>query len=216
LTVNVKICGLTEAASVAACAAGGAKFLGFVFVPQSRHNIAPVEAASLIAQIPHSIQSVGLFVDPTDEEILAVLRDAPVRMIQLHGNETPERAAAIKNLTGLPIIKAIGVAALRDVLLAHAYEPVADYLLLDAKPRAGGSSGGNGVAFDWNLLKEAGFSKPWFLAGGLNFDNIEAAVQATGAQMLDVSSGVEDEAGRKNPLKIKSFLLKARSLETGC
>jgi len=216
LSVQVKICGLCDAAAVQAAVEGGAKYLGFVFCPSSRHKVDATTVASLIASVPSSVLSVGLFVDPTDEDILCVLRVTKLRMIQLHGSEVPERVAAVKKLTGLPVIKAIGIAALQDVKTSGLYEQKADFLLLDAKSVSGGSFGGKGVVFDWSLLKNTSFSKPWFLAGGLNEANIEAAVVATGAHILDVSSGVEDASGYKSPAKIRAFLDKAAQIETCC
>jgi phosphoribosylanthranilate isomerase len=212
LTVQVKICGLCDEESVAAAVTGGARYLGFVFCPKSRHKIDALTAASLMAGVPAKVESVGLFVDPSDEELRRALNVAPISMIQLHGSETPERVVNVKKLTKCPVIKAIGIATSQDIAAIQLYESVADFLLLDAKAPLGGYSGGNGVAFDWALLKSADFSKPWLLAGGLNPENIEAAVAATNACILDVSSGVEDAAGQKSPIKIKNFLDIARKL----
>jgi phosphoribosylanthranilate isomerase len=212
LSVNVKICGLGDAASVDAAVQGGARYLGFVFCAKSRHRIDAASAAPLIARVLPSIETVGLFVDPTDDELVHVLKTAPVKIIQLHGNETPDRVSAVKFLTGLPVIKAVGMASSQDVAKSKSYESEADYLLLDAKPSAGGPTGGNGIIFDWSLLKNAAFSKPWLLAGGLHAGNIKEAVTATGALILDVSTGVEDASGKKSPEKIRAFLDKARAL----
>ena len=212
MTIKVKICGLREEASVAAAVAGGAHYVGFVFYLKSPRAVTAEQAAALIAPLPASVTSVGLFVDASDEDITRVLRLAPLRMLQLHGKETPERIAAVKKITGLPVIKAIGIAAPQDIETARLYEPVADLLLLDAKPPTNGFPGGNAVAFDWKILEKASFAKPWMLAGGLNTENIAQAVALTGAQILDVSSGVEDAAGQKNPAKIKAFLERAKSL----
>jgi phosphoribosylanthranilate isomerase len=200
--------------ALAAAVEGRARYLGFVFCSVSRHRIDATAAASLIARVPSSMASVGLFVDPSDDEIAHVLKSASLSMIQLHGSETPERVSSVKTMTGLPVIKALGISALQNVAAARLYEPVADFLLLDAKPPPGGNSGGNGVVFDWGLLKNASFSKPWLLAGGLNARNIEAAVAATRARILDVSSGVEDDSGKKSPDKIREFLDRAHALET--
>ena len=216
MTVQVKICGLCDAASVAAAVEGGARYVGFVFYPKSPRVVDPETAAVLIASLPPSVISVGLFVDPTDDELLRVLRIAPLRMIQLHGAETPERVAALKRLTSLPVIKAIGIASRQDILAARLYESTADLLLLDAKSPAGGLPGGNAASFDWSLLKNEAFARPWLLAGGLTALNSEAAVAATGASILDVSSGVEEGVGRKSPAKIKAFLAQARKIETCC
>jgi phosphoribosylanthranilate isomerase len=214
VSVAVKICGLRDAPSVAAAVEGGAKYVGFVFYAKSPRAVASDLVAALIVPLPKSVVTVGLFVDPSDEDVMRVLRVAPLQMIQLHGAETSQRVAAIKTLTGLPVMKAVGVASVRDITPALAFEDVADMLLLDAKPVAGQLPGGNATAFDWNILKGAVFSKPWMLAGGLNADNIDAATAATGARIVDVSSGIEDAPGRKNTGKIKAFLEKAAQIET--
>jgi phosphoribosylanthranilate isomerase len=112
----------------------------------------------------------------------------------------------VKELTRLPIIKAIGIGGKLDLSVIRAYEAVADYLLFDTTPGEGDMPGGNARAFDWNVLKTAGFSKPWFLAGGLNAENIAQAIAVSGAKMADVSSGVEDSLGHKSPAKIKAFV----------
>lgn len=212
MTVRVKICGLQDSAAALAAVEGGAAFVGFVFCAESRHCIDAQAAAALIQYIPSTIISVGLFVDPSDEELEQVLAIAPLRMIQLHGSETPARAAQIRKQTNLPILKAVGIGSAQDVEKARTYEAVADMLLLDAKPVQGGPSGGNGVVFDWALLKGASFAKPWMLAGGLHEGNIGEAVAMTGASILDVSTGVEDASGRKSASKIKAFLDRAKKL----
>jgi phosphoribosylanthranilate isomerase len=206
VSIAVKICGLTDTAAVDACVEGGARYAGFNFYPKSPRFIGVAQASSLIAQLPEHILSVGLFVDADDDDILRVTRDAPLRMIQLHGSETSSRVAAVNALTGLPVIKAVGISSASDLAHAHAYEAIADMLLLDAKPIAGGLPGGNATSFDWSLLSGVAFARPWMLAGGLNVSNIAQALAVTGARRLDVSSGVEDAPGHKNPQKIKEFL----------
>ena len=212
MTIKVKICGLRDAEAVGAAVAGGAAYVGFVFYPKSPRFVTVEQAAALVAPLPASVLSVGLFVDASDEEIGDVLRVAPLRMVQLHGKETVERVEAVKRLTGLPVIKAVGVASSEDIETARGYEAVADLLLLDAKPPVGGLPGGNAVAFDWGVLEKVRFGKPWMLAGGLNAGNIERAVAVTGARLLDVSSGVEDGVGRKSLEKIRVFLETAERL----
>jgi len=213
LSVDVKICGLSDPKSVSAAVEGGAKFIGFVFCAKSRHGVDPNIVTQLIEAVPASVETVGLFVDPTDEDLMHTLAKAPLTMVQLHGSETPERVSAVKNLTKRPIIKAIGISSPLDIERAHAYEAVSDYLLMDAKPPQNGPTGGNGVPFDWDLLKNSSFTRPWLLAGGLNLDNMERAVASTGTKILDVSSGVEDAIGHKSPEKIRAFLAQARILK---
>jgi phosphoribosylanthranilate isomerase len=214
VSVRVKICGLKDAASVAASVTGGANYLGFVFYPPSPRAVDAATAATLIAVVPASIISVGLFVDPSDDDLQHILKTVPLRMIQLHGKETPDRVAAVKKLTGLPVMKAIGIAAAEDVTAARIYENAADMLLLDAKPVAGDLPGGNAARFDWALLRNARFTKPWMLAGGLTEQNIAEAVKTTGAKIVDVSSGVESQKGVKSLEKITRFLRTARAIET--
>ena len=216
MTVQVKICGLRDAAAVAAVVANGANYAGFVFYPPSPRAIEPSIAAALIAQLPPAVIPVGLFVDPTDDELVATLRLAPLRMIQLHGSETPQRVETVKQFTGLPVIKAVGIAAAQDIATAKQYEAVADMLLLDAKPQSGQLPGGNAARFDWSLLEKGGFAHSWMLAGGLTPDNVTEALAATKAPILDVSSGVEDAPGCKSPAKIKAFLENVRRFETCC
>lgn len=216
MSIAVKICGLRDSDAVAATVAGGARYAGFVFYPPSPRAITPEQAAPLINALPASILPVGLFVNPTDEEIIRVLQTTPLRLIQLHGAENPQRVAEVKRNTGLPVIKAIGIATAQDIMTAHLYESVADLLLLDAKAPDGTLPGGNALAFEWGLLKGLSLAIPWLLAGGLTPDNIAAAVAVTGARMLDVSSGVESAVGQKSPAKIKAFLEKAAQIETCC
>jgi phosphoribosylanthranilate isomerase len=128
-------------------------------------------------------------------------------LIQLHGNETPERAAAIRAVTGLPTIKALGVRDAQDVARAKAYEGAVDHLMFDAKPPTGADRpGGHGAAFDWGLLEGLRFSRPWFLAGGLDPWNVAEAMAASRAPLVDVSSGVERGPGVKDPGLITAFL----------
>ena len=214
MSLDVKICGLNDAASVDAAVAGGARYAGFVFYPKSPRAVAVEQASALVARLPASIFSVGLFVDADDDEIRYVATSAKLTMIQLHGQETPQRVAAVKSLTGLPVIKAIGIATVADVETALRYPTVADILLLDSKPSAQTLPGGNATAFDWTLLSGVAFARPWMLAGGLKADTLARAISVTRATLVDVSSGVEDAPGRKNPLKIKEFMQKARAAET--
>lgn len=207
----VKICGLRTAAAVDASIEHGASHVGFVFYPASPRNIGPAEAGRLIARLPDSVVPVALTVDADDDAIAAILAEAPVRMLQAHGKESPERVAALRQRFGLPVMKAIGIAEAGDVARAHDYEAVADLLLLDAKAPKKGLPGGNGLAFDWGLIANEGWSRPWFLAGGLTPDNVAEAIRISGARAVDVSSGVEQAPGVKDIGLIAAFLAAARS-----
>lgn len=214
MTISVKICGLNDEVAMQIAIDVGAEFVGLVFYPKSPRAVTVEQAQKLVALVPPYITSVGLFVDPTDEDVLNISRQTMVHMVQLHGSETPERVTQIKKLTGLPVMKAIAIREAADFEKVPAYEAVADWLLFDAKPADSVNvlPGGNAVAFDWSLMKGRIFNKPWMLAGGLNVGNIAEAVRMTGASVLDVSSGVEDAPGKKNPDKIKALLAMAQTI----
>ncbi|MDR6769664.1 phosphoribosylanthranilate isomerase [Azospirillum sp. BE72] len=208
MTVAAKICGLTEPESLRAAVAGGARYVGFVFYPRSPRAIAPPMAAELARLLPTGVRSVGLFVDPDDEFLEHVTGQVPLDLIQLHGAETPRRIAEIKARYALPVMKAIRVGGPEDLTAALEAAEVADRLLFDAKPPAKVSAlpGGNGIAFDWTILAGRSWPRPWMLSGGLTADNVAEAVRVTGATEVDVSSGVEDRPGHKDPALVRAFL----------
>ncbi|HEX9488653.1 MAG TPA: phosphoribosylanthranilate isomerase [Stellaceae bacterium] len=213
MSVAVKICGLSTAEGVAAAARHGARFVGFVFYPPSPRNVAPALAGALSALTPSGVTKVGLFVDADDDTVAAALAGAPLDLLQFHGDESPERVAAVKRRFGKPVMKAIAVAAAADLAAAQRYFGVADRLLFDAKPpKDAALPGGNGLIFDWELLGARRWPLPWMLSGGLTADNLGEAVRITHANALDVSSGVEREPGIKDPEKIAAFLGRARAL----
>ncbi|MDE1148923.1 MAG: phosphoribosylanthranilate isomerase [Azospirillaceae bacterium] len=207
MPVKAKICGITHPEALDAAVTGGARYIGLVFFAKSPRNISPPMAAELARMVPTGVRTVGLFVDPDDAFLDHVLGQVPLDMVQLHGNETPERVAAIRARHGLPVIKALKVETATDLDAAAAYEPVVDMLLFDAKPpRDSVLPGGNGVAFDWTLLTGRSWAKPWMLSGGLTPDTVAEAVRISGATAVDVSSGVEDRPGHKDPALIRAFL----------
>lgn len=210
MSVAVKICGLTRLEDLTAAARAGARYGGLVFYARSPRNLAPAQAAALAMQAPAGLARVGLFVDPDDAALDAVLGHVPLDILQLHGRETPARVAAIKARTGLPVMKAVGVASPADLDALWDHGLVADMLLIDAKPAADAAlPGGNGLAFDWRLLVGRRFLKPWMLAGGLTPDNVAEAVRLTGARAVDVSSGVESAPGVKDAARIAAFVAAA-------
>ncbi|MFI5017985.1 MAG: phosphoribosylanthranilate isomerase [Dongiales bacterium] len=215
MAIEVKICGLSSADAVAAAVENGARHLGFVFYPPSPRAIDGARAAELGRAVPAGITKVGLFVDAADETIAQVLAHAPLDMLQLHGDETPRRVKDIRRRFGVPVRKVVKLASATDVAAADAYLTAADRLLFDTKPppeMKGALPGGNAISFDWSLIAGRGWSLPWVLSGGLNAGNLAAAVAATHARAVDVSSGVEDSPGRKSPEKIAAFLRLAASL----
>jgi phosphoribosylanthranilate isomerase len=215
MAVKAKICGLDSSAAVAAALAGGASHLGFVFYPPSPRAVTPAEAAALAGPVPAGTGRVGLFVDPDDAAVAAVLAHLPLDLLQLHGSEPPARMAALKARFGRPVMKAIKIGVAADIEHASAYLGAADWLLFDARPPAqmkGALPGGNAVSFDWQWLAGRRWPLPWMLSGGLHAGNVATAVAITGAVMVDVSSGVEDAPGRKNADKIAAFLAAVRAL----
>lgn len=214
MSVAAKICGLSTAEATAAAVAGGAAYLGFVFYPPSPRAVTPHHAARLCASVPAGIARVGLFVDADDRLIEAVLAQAPLDILQFHGRESPRRVAEARQRFGRPVMKAAAIAGLKDVLGAACYEDDADLLLFDAKPprRQDALPGGNGLAFDWRLIAERSWRRPWMLSGGLSAEVLPEAVRVSGAAAVDVSSGVERGPGLKDPAKIAAFLAVARTL----
>jgi phosphoribosylanthranilate isomerase len=214
MSIAAKICGISSEAAVAAAVEGGAAYVGFVFYPPSPRAIDVERAARLCAGVPAGIRRVGLFVDADDVAIAAVLDRAPLDLLQFHGHETPERVATAKARFGLPVMKAVAVAGPDDVEAASRYEDEADLLLFDAKPprRPDALPGGNGLAFDWQLIAGRKWRLPWMLSGGLTAELLPDAVRISGAQAVDVSSGVERRPGDKDPEKIREFLAVARKL----
>ncbi|MEM6354909.1 MAG: phosphoribosylanthranilate isomerase [Pseudomonadota bacterium] len=205
--LRVKICGLRTPAAVEAAAAAGAAYVGFVFFPPSPRALEPKAAREAALAAPPGVVKVGLFVDPDDALLAKVLETVPLDMIQLHGEETPERVAAVRARYGLPVMKAIGVRETSDLDAIDAYAPVADQFLIDAKPPKGAAlPGGNGLPFDWSLLAGRRLPRPWLLAGGLTPENAAEAARRTGAWQLDVSSGVESAPGVKDPERMRAFL----------
>jgi phosphoribosylanthranilate isomerase len=209
---EIKICGLSTAEAVEAALGGGAAFVGFIFFPKSPRNVSPAAAAELAGPARGRARVVAVTVDPADAALDAIVEALKPDLIQLHGRETPERAAVVKARTGAGVIKAIPVSIPDDLAAAAAYEDVVDYLMFDARPPAGSElPGGVGATFDWDMLSGRTFSRPWFLAGGLTPNNISEAIRRSGAPLVDVSSGVETKPGLKDPRLIAAFLAAVRS-----
>ena len=209
MTVAAKICGINDEASLGAAVNGGAQFVGFIFYPPSHRYITPEKAARLVSNSPGKVSWVGLTVDADDITIGRILDEVPLDFLQCHGRESPARVAEIKSCFSLPVIKAINIEGPEDIEGAKGYEQCADWLLFDAKPPKSTPNalpGGNAIAFDWTLLTNCRWFLPWMLSGGLDADNVADAIKVSGAQVVDVSSGVEDRPGIKSPARIAAFL----------
>ncbi len=209
--IRVKICGLTEPEGVAVAVAAGAAYLGFNFFARSPRYVAPDRAAGLALLVPPGIAKVALTVDADNEMLDALTARVPLDLLQLHGDESPERVAEVKARYGLPVIKVIGIATADDLGLIERHGRIADQLLVDAKPPPGADRpGGNAVAFDWRLIAGRRWPVPWMLAGGLTPGNVAQAIRLTGARQVDVASGVESAPGVKDPALIRAFCEAAR------
>lgn len=205
--VRVKICGLRTVADVAAVAAAGAAYAGFVFFAKSPRNLTVAQARDLALAAPEGLAKVALVVDAEDAVLDAIVEGLPLDMLQLHGHESPERVAAVRARYGLPVMKAVGVADEGDLAALFDYATVADQILVDAKPPKGADlPGGNGLSFDWRLVAQRRWLRPWMLAGGLTAQNVAEAVRLTNARQVDVSSGVESAPGVKDAARIAAFV----------
>lgn len=205
MTVKVKICGVRTPAILEAAISAGADVVGLILFAKSPRNLSLQDASALAAVARSRIRTAAVIVDPDDALIEAVAETVRPDRIQLHGAETPERVAAIKARTGLPIVKAIPISGAADVSSAEAYAGIADEILFDAKAAPGAVlPGGNGIAFDWRVL--AAVRRPFALSGGLDAGNVAEAIRLTGAALVDVSSGVETSPGVKDAVLIERFV----------
>jgi phosphoribosylanthranilate isomerase len=210
VAVKVKICGVRTPAIIDIAAKEGADFIGLVLFPKSPRFVELEEARALAAIARGKIGSVAVVVDPDDKLVDGVAERVRPDLLQLHGEETPERVAAIKERTGLPLMKAIAVSEVGDVRAAADYAGIADYILFDAKaaPEAA-LPGGNGMQFNWYSL--VGLKPPFALSGGLTPDNVGEAISVTNASLVDVSSGVERAPGEKDADLVRSFIRAAKA-----
>lgn len=211
MAIQVKICGLTTPDAIDAAVAGGALYGGLVFHPGSPRFVVLEKARALGERMRGRLKSVALVCDMDDAGIAALVKAMAPDFLQLHGGESVARTAEIRARFSLPVIKALGVSEAADLTVAADYEKVADMLMFDARPPKGAQRpGGHGAAFDWKILSGRSFRKPWFLAGGLDSDNVARAIELSGAELVDVSSGVESAPGIKDGQRIAQFIAATR------
>ncbi len=213
MSIAVKICGLTTRETLEAAVVAGADFVGFNFYPPSPRYLSLAAASELAGATPRSVRRVGVFVDASDETIERAIEAGSLELLQLHGDEPPERITAVKARFGLPIIKALAIAGPADVDRAEEFTSLADWLLFDAKapPATGALPGGNAAPFEWSLLAGRQWALPWMISGGLDAGNVAQALAATGAVAVDVSSGVERTRGVKDAGMIGAFVAAANA-----
>jgi phosphoribosylanthranilate isomerase len=211
MSLIVKICGLSTPDALDVAIEAGADMVGFVFFPPSPRNISLDTARVLGARVKGRAQKVALTVDAEDEFIDAIVKALRPDMLQLHGVESTDHVAALRQAFGVPMMKALPVAVKGDLDRVPRYAAVADRILFDARaPREATRPGGLGKTFDWHLLENLDPGVPFMLSGGLDTGNVGEALRITRAPGVDVSSGVERAPGEKDADKIRSFIRAAR------
>jgi phosphoribosylanthranilate isomerase len=206
---GVKICGLSTPETMAAALTAGADYVGLMFFPKSPRLVSLARAALLADMARDRASVVAVTVDADDGFLLSLAREVRPDLIQCHGTESPERMAAIADLTGITPYKVLKVATAADVVRARDYAAT-PFIMFDAMPpRDAVLPGGNGFSFDWTILRHA--AHPFMLAGGLTPENVGAAIRMTGADVVDVSSGVESAPGIKDIGRIAKFIEAAKS-----
>ena len=199
--VKAKICGIKNLQDVQAVNKHKPDFAGFVFYPLSKRYVSLIVARRLKAALNRHIKTVGVFVNAPVEEIAAAAEMGIIDLVQLHGDEGNAYIAELKKICKLPIIKAVRVQDENDIKRADYYN--CDYLLFDTYSQS--AYGGTGRQFNTQLLKGVKIHKPYFIAGGLNADNVRRAIKGLKPFAADVSGGVETDGG-KDAAKIKAFI----------
>lgn len=214
MPTRVKICGIKTAEAMSVALAAGADDVGLVLFPPSPRNVGVKEARQLADQARGRARIVVLTVDADDVLLADIVEVVKPELLQLHGNETPDRVSEIRQRYGIPVMKAIKVATAADAAEALAYAGVADLVLFDARPpKDADRPGGHGAVFDWRALDGVKDKVRYMLSGGLTPENVAEAIRATGAGAVDVSSGVESAPGVKDPARIRAFVTAARAAE---
>lgn len=201
-TTRVKICGIRRADDVRAAVAAGADALGFVFTPRSKRFLSAADAVPLVTAVPAFVCRVGLFMDPSVDEVKSVLEQVPLSLLQFHGSES----GAYCRQFGMPYIKAVSMGGAGQATMELEQYHDAAALLLDSHEP--GAAGGTGEVFDWDRIPR--LPRPLVLAGGLAPDNVRRAVARVKPWAVDVSSGVEDAPGVKNEQKMITFIKEAK------
>lgn len=195
---KIKLCGLSRPCDIEAANQLKPDYIGFVFAPKSKRYVTYRKAAELKSRLSPEIKAVGVFVNECPQETVKLLKNGIIDMVQLHGGEAEDDIARLRRLTDRPIIKAFRIETAYDIKAAN--QSTADYILLD-------SGAGTGTVFDWSLVNSVG--RPYFLAGGLDADNVADAVKALRPFAVDVSSGIETD-GLKDKAKMAAFIAAVR------
>lgn len=219
MPLAIKICGLTSEPVIDVAIDAGASMIGLVFHPKSPRYVAPERAAALAGYARGRVEIVALVVNPGDELLSVLLSTVGPDSWQFHGQESPERLRDARAVFGLPIMKAVGISSAEDLPALGSFAPVADRLLLDAKPpKDAAYPGGHGKPFDWRVLSALPPHRPFMLSGGLTPETVGEAIRqirSYGVNLagVDVSSGVETAPGVKDPALIRAFVAAVREAE---
>ncbi|MBS8261698.1 phosphoribosylanthranilate isomerase [Roseibium polysiphoniae] len=207
----IKICGLSTEETMQAALDVGADMIGLVFFPKSPRHVSLSQACKLADMARGKAEIVALTVDMNLDGLSRINELVAPDWFQFHGSETPEACAAAKVMYKKKVMKAVPISEAADLEQAQFYSIVADMILFDAKPPQGSDvPGGNGVSYDWSLLKDLDLSKPFMLSGGLDPSNVADAIAQSGVKAIDASSGMERERGVKDVELIRAFVAAAR------
>lgn len=209
--MKIKVCGMRDAPNLAEIAALNPDFIGFIFYDQSPRFVGELLDEATVKALPRSIRKVGVFVNASPDYILRNVKKYDLQYVQLHGNETPEYCRSLQN-RGINIIKAFRVDGSFNFSMLNNYKAFADFFLFDAK---GDQPGGNGITFDWSVLKNYDNTKPFFISGGIGLDNLDQLEQLKGMKLygVDVNSQVETAPGVKDVDKVKELIARLRPIE---
>jgi phosphoribosylanthranilate isomerase len=210
--IQVKICGLSTEDTMEAALDAGADMVGLMFFPKSPRHVSLSQACKLADMARGKAEIVAVTVNMDLDGLSRIKELVNPDTFQFHGDETPEACAAAKVMQGTKVMKAVSVSEKADLEKAIYYSIVADSILFDAKPPAGSDlPGGNGVSYDWELLKDLDLKKPFMLSGGLDPSNVAEAIRLSGTKAVDVSSGVERDKGVKDNELIRAFMAAVKS-----
>ncbi len=207
--VQIKVCGLSTPETIEAAVASGATHVGLVHFEKSPRHLSLRQAVELRKRVPSSVKAVVLLVNADLKTTGHVIEQIKPDVIQFHGKETAEWIELVRKKTGIETWRALGVKDRDTLFKSRRFEGAVDRLLFDAPAKA--LPGGNGETFRWELLSDFEHRIPWGLAGGLGPDNVADAIQATGAELVDASSGLESAPGVKDVDKIAAFCEAARN-----
>lgn len=210
--IQVKICGLSTEETMETALDAGADMVGLMFFPKSPRHVSLSKACKLADMARGKAEIVAVTVNMDPDGLSRIRELVEPDIIQFHGSEAPEALAAAKVMQGTKVMKALSVEEPEDLERAEFYSIVADWILFDAKPPKDSElPGGNGVSYDWTLLKDLDLKKPFLLSGGLDPANVGDAIRQSGVSAVDVSSGVEREKGVKDSDLIRAFVAAAKS-----